>query len=93
MHGQYTDAVSVRRKRYFRPARCTYHIYVGMSARAGEGILECCSRQGCADVYADIKYKQNVQIFIFSCGEDELEGLQEELIQELGANESYNALL
>lgn len=68
-------------------------IYVGMSARAGEGILECCSRQGCADVYADIKYKQNVQIFIFSCGEDELEGLQEELIQELGANESYNALL
>lgn len=68
-------------------------IYVGMSVRAGEGILECCSRQGCADVYADIKYKQNVQIFIFSCGEDELEGLQEELIQELGANESYNALL
>ena len=91
--GCYAVATYPPKLKWDRDLASYIDIYVGMSARAGEGILECCSRQGCADVYADIKYKQNVQIFIFSCGEDELEGLQEELIQELGANESYNALL
>ena len=90
--GCYAVATYPPKLKWDRDLASYIDIYVGMSARAGEGILECCSRQGCADVYADIKYKQNVQIFIFSCGEDELEGLQEELIQELGANESYNAL-
>ena len=68
-------------------------IYVGQASCVGEGILECCSRQGCADVYADVKYKQNVQIFIFNCDEDELDDVQQELIEALGADESYNALM
>ncbi len=66
-------------------------IYVGMAERVGEGVLECCSCHGCADVYADIKYKQNVHVFIYACDEDDLEQLQVELIEILGADKSYNA--
>ncbi len=68
-----------------------YHgVYVGKSEVVGDGIAWAISRAGCPDVYADIKYKQSVVIYIFSCPADELKYRQNALIEVLGALDSYN---
>lgn len=65
-------------------------IYVGGSPCVGEGIATAISRAGNPDVYADIKYGQNVQVYVFGCGEDELDVRSQALIEALGAAGSYN---
>ena len=68
-----------------------YHgVYVGKDEVVGDGIAWAISRAGCPDIYADIKYKQNVVIYIFSCPADELKYRQNALIEVLGALDSYN---
>lgn len=48
------------------------NIYIGKGGNLGEAIDAACSRDGDPDVYADVKYKQNVKIFAYSCSEAEL---------------------
>ena len=65
-------------------------IYVGKAECVGDGIAKAISPNGNADVYADIKYKQNVYVYVFSCVPDKLDEKFEALVQLLEAGESYN---
>ncbi|MGN1361950.1 MAG: hypothetical protein ACI4VV_06775 [Eggerthellaceae bacterium] len=49
------------------------YVYVGMGENLGDAIELACSRKGDPDVYADVKYKQNVHIYVFPCGEADVE--------------------
>ena len=66
-------------------------IYVGSDEVVGDGIAQAVSRAGNPDVYADIKYRQNVVIYIYSCTVEELKYRGKALIEALGALNSYNA--
>lgn len=49
------------------------NIYVGQGENLGEAIERACSREGDPDVYADVKYKQNVRIYSYPCVPNELD--------------------
>lgn len=55
------------------------NVYVGKGENLKDAIIGACSRDGDPDVYADVKYKQNVKIFVYLCSQEQLE-------------EKYNAL-
>ncbi len=65
-------------------------IYVGIDACVGEGIARTIAPTGNADVYADIKYKQNVMVYVFTCPVERLEEKYEALVRLFAAGESYN---
>ena len=65
-------------------------IYVGKDACVGEGIARTIAPSGNADVYADIKYKQNVMVYVFTCPVEKLDEKYEALVQLFAAGESYN---
>ncbi|MDO5120300.1 MAG: hypothetical protein Q4G41_06495 [Coriobacteriales bacterium] len=65
-------------------------VYVANAETVGEGIALAISRAGCPDVYADIKYKQNVVIYVFNCAANEMKYRTNALIEAMGAIESYN---
>ena len=65
-------------------------VYVGKAECVGDGLARAISRGGNPDVYADIKFKQNVQVYIFGCIPEELDDTCDALIEVLGAADSYN---
>ena len=65
-------------------------VYVGKDVCVGDGIAQAISRAGNPDVYADVKFKQNVVIYVFACAEDKLDEKCAALINVLGARDSYN---
>ena len=65
-------------------------VYVGKAECVGDGLAHAISRGGNPDVYADVKFKQNVLIYIFGCIPEELDDTCEALIEVLGAKDSYN---
>ena len=65
-------------------------IYVGKAACVGEGIARTIAPTGNADVYADIKYKQNVVVYVFTWPADKIDEKHEALVQLFAAGESYN---
>lgn len=66
-------------------------IYVGKSRDIFQSIHDDVIGKGSVDVYADVKYKQHVYVFMYPCVEDKLEELEASLIAALDADESYNA--
>ena len=66
-------------------------VYVGSGLNAGEAIEQACSRAGNVDVYADVKFNQNVTVYLYSCTAEDLDRKQEAIIALLEAEESYNA--
>ena len=67
-------------------------VYVGSGENVGKAIDLACSRFGNADVYADIKYDQNVHLYVYPCTAEELEVKEAALAGLLQAELSYNAL-
>lgn len=65
-------------------------VYVDKDLVMGDGIAHAISRAGNPDVYADVKYKQNVVIYLFPCTEEELRYRCWVLTEALGAHLSYN---
>ncbi len=65
-------------------------VFVDKAEVVGDGIATAISRAGNPDVYADIKYGQNVVIYVFNCPADELRYRCEALTEVLGAKNSYN---
>lgn len=65
-------------------------VYVGKADVVGDGIADAISRAGNPDVYADVKYGQNVVIYAFSCPQEEVNYRCKALMEVLGAKESYN---
>lgn len=66
-------------------------VYVGASQDVGSGINNEIEGRGNPDVYADIKYDQNVRILFYPCAESELDRMKDSLIVALDADESYNS--
>lgn len=66
-------------------------IYVGKSLSMGRSVYDDVSGKGDVDVYADVKYKQDVYVLLFPCREDKLDQLKGSLVVALDADASYNA--
>ena len=64
-------------------------VFVGRATCVGDGIAAAIVPTGNADVYADIKYRQNVWVYVFSCVEEMLAEKHEALASLLEADESY----
>lgn len=64
-------------------------VFVGRATCVGDGIAAAIVPSGNADVYADIKYRQNVWVYVFTCVEDMLAEKHEALASLLEADESY----
>ena len=56
-------------------------IFYDRADNVAEGVNKALSREGDADVYADVKYKQNVQIYIYNCLPEELDSLYDSIKQ------------
>ena len=56
-------------------------IYVGKAENAAEGVALAISRDGDPDVYADVKYNQNVHVYVYNCLPDDLEEQYHGLLQ------------
>lgn len=54
-------------------------IFYDRADNVAEGVNKAISREGDADVYADVKYKQNVQLYIFNCLPEELDSLHDSI--------------
>lgn len=65
-------------------------IFIGCADNVAEGLSLAISRDGNPDVYADVKYKQNVHAYIFYFEPDQLEESYENLIQAFAGEKSYN---
>ncbi|WP_417058179.1 hypothetical protein [Ellagibacter isourolithinifaciens] len=66
-------------------------VYVGAGPNVGDAIDLACSRAGSPDVYADVKYEQNVHLYVYPCAADELDTKKSALVDLLQAEQSYNA--
>ena len=65
-------------------------IYVGKDKCVGEGIARTIEPTGNADVYADLKYKQNVWVYVFTCPAAKIDEKYDALVQLFAAGDSYN---
>lgn len=67
-----------------------FGLVVGKAENAAEGIRVATSREGDPDIYADIKYGQNVQLYIFYCLAEDLEERYSDLSQVFDCDERYD---
>jgi len=65
-------------------------IFVGRALNAKEGVEAAISKAGNPDVYADVKFKQNVHVYVYNCLPEQLDGRYESLMQTFAGAESYN---
>ena len=65
-------------------------VFVGASANMGAAIRADFVGLGDPDVYADVKYKQDVRVLVFPCAEENIDRLRQSLIVALDADMSYN---
>ncbi len=65
-------------------------VYVGGADYVGEAIWKDLVGLGNPDVYADVKYDQDVQLLVFPCDASKVEALRDSIIVALDADESYN---
>lgn len=56
-------------------------LYVGKADNASEGVALAISRDGDPDVYADVKYNQNVHVYVYNCLPEDLEEQYHDLCQ------------
>ena len=65
-------------------------VYVGGSTDMGASVMRHLEGKGNPDVYADVKYGQNVRVLLFPYPPEQLRAKTQELISLLDANRSYN---
>lgn len=66
-------------------------VYVGKALSMGKAIRHAIGRFGNADVYADVKYGQDVRVLIYSCTAEVMDERFDALMTSLEAETSYNA--
>lgn len=66
-------------------------VYVGGSPTMGASIMRHLEGNGNPDVYADVKYRQNVRVLLFPYPQEMLRVKSRQLMDVLGADVSYNA--
>ena len=54
---------------------------VGKHENVAQGVREAVSRTGDPDLYADVKYEQDVRAYVFICAPDNMDSLHEQLAQ------------
>lgn len=59
-------------------------LYIGRADNVWEGVQKAISREGDPDVYADVKYRQNVHVYVYNCLPEELDALSESLNRTFG---------
>ncbi len=65
-------------------------VYVGMGEDVREEMEFVMSRKGDPDVYADVKYFQNVRFYLFECTAEEMQGCYDGLLQAFTDERLYN---
>ena len=65
-------------------------VYVGGAPLVGKAVWQDLVGLGNPDVYADVKYNQDVQLLFFPCEADKIETLRQSLIVALDADVSHN---
>lgn len=65
-------------------------IFVGRAENAAEGVETAISKKGNPDVYADVKFKQNVHVYVYNCLPERMDERYESLLQTFAGDESYN---
>ena len=55
-----------------------------------EGVEAAISKAGNSDVYADVKFKQNVHVYVYNCMPEQLDERYENLLRTFAGDESYN---
>ena len=66
-------------------------IYLGKADNVAAGVPRAISRDGDPDVYADVKYKQNVRVFVYYCMPEDIEANYENLVAIFGEDERLYA--
>lgn len=56
-------------------------LYIGRDENAAAGVAKAISREGDPDVYADVKYRQNVHAYVYYCLPENLDEYYESLSQ------------
>ena len=65
-------------------------IYIGHAENAAQGVALAMSKEGDADVYADVKFKQNVRIFVYNCMPEDIDERYRSLLQTFADERLYN---
>ena len=65
-------------------------VFVGRADNAAEGVEKAISREGNPDVYADVKFKQNVHVYVYNCLPERIDERYENLLQAFEGEELYN---
>ena len=65
-------------------------VFVGRADNAAEGVEKAISREGNPDVYADVKFKQNVHVYVYNCLPERIDERYENLLQAFEGDELYN---
>lgn len=57
------------------------NLFIGKAENVSAGVDKAISREGDPDVYADVKYKQNVHVYVYNCMPEDIDHLFESLTQ------------
>ena len=66
-------------------------IFVGKASDVAAGVSKAISRNGDPDVYADVKYKQNVHVYIYNCADERVDERYAALLQVFSDERLYGS--
>lgn len=64
-------------------------LFVGKAENVSDGVDKAISREGDPDVYADVKYKQNVHVYVYNCMPEDTDHLFESLTETFSDAAEY----
>lgn len=66
-------------------------IFVGKATNVAAGVSKAISRNGDPDVYADVKYKQNVHVYVYNCVDERVDERYAALLQVFSDERLYGS--
>lgn len=66
-------------------------IFVGKASNVADGVRATISRGGDPDVYADVKYRQNVHVYVYNCMPEQLDERYLALVQVFSDERLYGS--
>jgi hypothetical protein len=66
-------------------------IFVGKASNVADGVRAAISRGGDPDVYADVKYRQNVHVYVYNCMPEQLDERYLALVQVFSDERLYGS--
>ena len=65
--------------------------FVGKATNVAAGVSKAISRNGDPDVYADVKYKQNVHVYVYNCADERVDERYAALLQVFSDERLYGS--